>query len=422
MSSLISCVLERKNFVTTEPQSVEVASIHMDWALVKWAPPKKRIETIKKYQVHYREISEDGDDFYFVETSTGPPFLIDKLRPNTTYEVFVTAVNQHGVSRGSSRILFNTTIAEPDPLSDQLEETNAMIGYNETLCCEKAAVQNTCLPLCNYHLKMKDLFKLSLFCAEPKTARSILRCLAGGRDHRPCCERRGIDSDCFDLCNGMITFTSRDVAAKCSKYDGKIFQCMAEGAKTLPGMPTELHATNITKTSISIAWNKSLDEQSTPTTSSLSAFNEQTTYQIRYSPLGLNETIPPHPYDDKYSTKINVTNTRFTLINLKPNTTYSIYVVSTNSFGNSAPSQVLIIRTDPENMPVNTNVTMATIGPPHGLELIRKSITALVFRWSEPHYSSPDVTYTYDVSTAILLRRRLFFLFEVTLYFIEMLA
>lgn len=389
MSSLISCVLERKGFVTTEPQTVSVSSVHNDWALVQWKPPKKRIETITKYQVHYRELSEDADDFYFVETADKSPFLIDKLRPSARYEVFVTAVNKHGVSRGSSRVLFNTTSPEIDPISEQLDQTDTSLGYNETLCCEKAAVQNTCLPLCNYHLKMRDLFKLSLFCAEPKTARTILRCLAGGRDHRPCCERRGIDSDCFDLCNGMITFTSRDVAAKCSKYDGKIFQCMAEGADTLPGMPQELHASNVTSTSISIAWNKSSDEL---------PVNDQISFQIRYSPLSSNQTIPPHPFDDKYSTKLNVTNTRFTLTNLKPNTTHSIYVVSANQYGQSAPSQVLVVRTNPVNVTINTNVTHATIGPPHGLELIRKSITALVFRWSEPHYSSPDVTYSYDVS------------------------
>lgn len=295
--------------------------------------------------------------------------------------------------------LSNTTSAEPDPLLDQnLDMPDTSLGYNETMCCEKAGVQPTCLPLCDYHLKMKDLFKLSLFCAEPKTARSILRCLAGGRDHRPCCERRGIDAECFDLCNGMITFTSRDVAAKCSKYDGKIFQCMAEGADTLPGMPLALHAANITATSIGIAWNRSLDEL--PVT-------DPTTYQIRYAPLPANTTIPPHPFDDKYSTKLNVSNTRFTLTNLKPNTSYSIYVVSSNQYGNSAPSQVLLVSTaataGTSSESVNGSITAASIGPPHGLELIRKSITVLVFRWSEPHYSAPDVTFTYNVKSVKVL-------------------
>lgn len=235
MSSLVSCVLEQKGFVTTEPRQVSVPSIHRDWALVQWMHPRKKAETVSKYQIHYREMSEDADDFYFVEMADKSPFLIDKLRPGTRYEVFVTSVNPHGVSRASVRVLFNTTSAEISSTLDQLDQTDNSLGYNETMCCEKAGVQGMCLPLCNYHLKMKDLFKLSLFCAEPKTARSILRCLAGGRDHRPCCERRGIDSDCFDLCNGMITFTSKEVASKCSKHDGKIFQCMAEGADTLPG-------------------------------------------------------------------------------------------------------------------------------------------------------------------------------------------
>lgn len=157
------------------------------------------------------------------------------------------------------------------------------------------------------------------------------------------------------------------------------------------GLPTQLHATNITSTSIGIAWNKSQDEL---------PVNELTTYQIRYFPLSANVTIPPHPFDDSYSTKLNVTNQRFTLTNLKPNTTYSIYVVSANQYGNSAPSQVLLVSTtgNDQNL-ISTNVTRATIGAPHGLELIRKSITTLVFRWSEPHYSMPDVTFIYEVTS-----------------------
>lgn len=154
------------------------------------------------------------------------------------------------------------------------------------------------------------------------------------------------------------------------------------------GMPLLLHAANITSTSIGIAWNKSVDEL--PVIDPIS-------YQIRYSPIPANESIPPHPFDDKYSTKLNVTNTRFTLTNLRPNQTYSIYVVSANQYGNSAPSQVLLVRTQAESGSISNNITHASIGPPQGLELIRKSITVLVFRWSEPHYSAPDVTFTYNI-------------------------
>ena len=150
-----------------------------------------------------------------------------------------------------------------------------------------------------------------------------------------------------------------------------------------------LHASNTSSTSIALSWNKSLD---------VLPISDPTTYQIRYAPMPINQTMPPHPFDDKYSTKLNVSNTRFTLTNLKPNTSYSIYLVSSNQYGSSAPSQVLLIRTNLDSEPtINSNVTHASIGPPHGLELIRKSITVLVFRWSEPHYSAPDFTFSYDV-------------------------
>jgi len=212
-----------------------VSSIHQDWALVKWSQPTKLSETVTKYHIHIRELDSDNDEGYTIDTATRSPFVIDGLKPANNYEIYLTAVNKYGISRGSSRIIFSTT--EPEENEEiELEQSDCGAGYNETACCTRAEIPDVCLPLCSYHFKLTDGLQLGPLCADDRTIRTMVRCMAGGRDHRPCCQRRGVDNECLDICAGAINQSPFIVGAKCSKYGGKILQCMVEGADTLPGM------------------------------------------------------------------------------------------------------------------------------------------------------------------------------------------
>ena len=73
----------------------------------------------------------------------------------------------------------------------------------------------------------------------------IARCAAGGRDHTPCCTRRGVIPSCMSLCRGVIPVTpltlgsssssssaaasSASNAPDCLSYAGNILQCLEEG-------------------------------------------------------------------------------------------------------------------------------------------------------------------------------------------------
>jgi hypothetical protein len=229
-----SCLLETKGVLPTEPRSVVVTGLHQDWALVKWLPPIKLSETVIKYHVHIRELDVDSDEDYMVDIATRSPFLVDGLKPGNSYEVYVTAINKHGISRGSSRVMFTTK--EPESNEEiELEQSDSSTGYNETGCCSRAGIPDICLPLCSYHVKISDGLQLGPLCADQRTIRTMVRCMTGGRDHRPCCERRGVDNECLDICVGAINQSPFVLGAKCSKHSGKILQCMVEGADTLPG-------------------------------------------------------------------------------------------------------------------------------------------------------------------------------------------
>jgi hypothetical protein len=153
------------------------------------------------------------------------------------------------------------------------------------------------------------------------------------------------------------------------------------------GIPEDFHSTLVTKDSIHLQWNSSADDLRS---------GHHITYQLRYSVI--DSEIPPHPYDEKYSIHINISDTKTILSNLKPSTRYSIYVVSVNSYGYSLPSLVLLITTKSEDEDnAKSDVIRSQLGPPHGIELIHQSTDSLSFKWLPPYYTPPDVSLLYDV-------------------------
>ncbi|XP_054159728.1 Ig-like and fibronectin type-III domain-containing protein 2 [Oppia nitens] len=381
-----SCILESKGLLTSEPRNVVIASKHQDWALIKWSPPLKLSETVLKYHVHIRELDPEIDEGYSVEPTLRSPYLIDGLKPGIKYEIYLTAINKFGMSRGSSRIIFKTK--EPESNEDiELQQSDSSVGYNETACCQRAVIPDICLPLCSYHLKINDGLQLGALCADHRTIRTMVRCLAGGRDHRPCCERRGVSNECLDVCIGTINQSPLAIGVKCSKYSGRILQCMVEGADSLPGIPENFHSTLVTKTSIHLQWNASKTD--------IRSGLKHMTYQIRYS--FIDSEIPPHPYDDNYSIRINVSDTKLVLTDLKPDTRYSIYVVAVNPYGYSMPSLVLLVTTQRDNEDERQEIIRSQLGPPHGIQVIQQTTESLSFKWLPPYYIPPDASLIYEV-------------------------
>ena len=66
------------------------------------------------------------------------PFILEHLRGSTSYEVFVEAVNEHGVGEESSKVVFRTATVSPDRL---LEDQHP---YNQSDCCIRAGVKPQC--------------------------------------------------------------------------------------------------------------------------------------------------------------------------------------------------------------------------------------------------------------------------------------
>lgn len=83
------------------------------------------------------------------------------------------------------------------------------------------------MPLCSYDASMSDIRTLAFACASE--FHTILRCVAGGRDHSSCCSKRGVTDACLDVCTGKVPDSLKNLAENCLPFIGNIVQCFEEG-------------------------------------------------------------------------------------------------------------------------------------------------------------------------------------------------
>ncbi|XP_015790397.1 Ig-like and fibronectin type-III domain-containing protein 1 [Tetranychus urticae] len=377
MSSYSNCILDFHGVLSSPPSDFAVASVHHDWAVLKWSPPKRLGETILKYNIHWRESSKDEVTNYNVSIAKSSPYLLDGLKPGSRYEVYVSAENKYGASRGSSRVIFSTPpIEEPEP------EEEIPKAYNETACCARAGMKSSCLPLCNYQMKVSDVLALAPTCTE--SISTLVRCGAGGRNHIPCCRRRGVALGCLNLCAGLVDAPPLLLASRCAEDLGSIIQCMEEGSEIIPPMPTDFHTVSVNRTSVHVAWDMTPEHKM-----------DHLKYQVRY--VKTDMAAPLHPLE--HTSSVNITGTTETIIKgLEPDSVYSMYVVALNDFGISLPSLVLLINTTDETHPGASGLPKsATVGPPHDIEVLLQTVDSLTFKWLPPLYIQPDRTVSYIV-------------------------
>ena len=82
----------------------------------------------------------------------------------------------------------------------------------------------------------------------------MVRCAAGGRDHLPCCTRRGVPRSCQPLCQSVHQRSTGAEFAACLPYIGQVFTCLEEGTAELPPPVRNLRAIQVTDTSVSLVW------------------------------------------------------------------------------------------------------------------------------------------------------------------------
>lgn len=223
MGELSNCLLQGYGVLASQPRALRVTNINPTFAILRWEMPKQLGKTVVSYNIRYRatnKVSNDGLGYQTINSRI-IPYILQDLQVATEYEVYVAAVNQHGVGEPSTRLLFKTKGVE------QFEETSSESAYNVTACCAKLAVDGQCMPLCDYSAKLSQLRDLTQTCS--KDFPKLLRCGAGGRNHVDCCQRRGIPKPCLGFCTGHVSQELMVTAAACLPYIGNVIQCFEEG-------------------------------------------------------------------------------------------------------------------------------------------------------------------------------------------------
>ncbi|XP_069682864.1 Ig-like and fibronectin type-III domain-containing protein 1 isoform X1 [Periplaneta americana] len=371
MSDYTNCLLQGYGVLPSAPTKVHVSNIDVDFAIIHWDVPNTLADTVQYYNIHYRMMAT-YDNEYRTISKVHSPFILEHLFSNTDYEVFVEAVNSHGVGEPSARVVFRT---ESKLVEEKIEEATF---YNVTACCVEADLSDVCLPLCSYNANMSDIKALAGVCGGE--LHKLLRCGAGGRNHGRCCSRRGVPNSCLSICSGVIVDSLIATATSCIPFIGNIVQCFEEGTGLLPGPISELHASAVTDSSVSLQWEAPSDGSNV------------TDYVVHYQKLdntSMHETLP------KLSHQINVTDTRVEIADLEQGAMYNFFVVSHNMHGTSLPSSVLRINVthtvlDDKGIPGVTS-------PPHSLAVSSHSATWVTIAWQPPEFSQPAEQLTYKL-------------------------
>lgn len=107
MGEYTNCLLQGYGVLPSEPTKVRITDIGTEYAILEWAAPKTLGDTVLHYNIHYR-LADNEDDEYKSIRKVHSPYVVEGLESFTDYEVYVEAVNTHGVGTPSSRLTFST--------------------------------------------------------------------------------------------------------------------------------------------------------------------------------------------------------------------------------------------------------------------------------------------------------------------------
>ena len=141
------------------------------------------------------------------------------------------------------------------------------------------------LSLCNYDARVSQVKALSELCASEFS--KVVRCAAGGRDHLPCCARRGVPAQCQPLCQSVHQQSTGADYQQCLPNIGQIILCYEEGTISLPAPVKNLKAVSIADDSVILTWLPGDQDQNKDPAR---VFIPAVQFEVYYKKIGVNNT------------------------------------------------------------------------------------------------------------------------------------
>nr|XP_022900341.1 Ig-like and fibronectin type-III domain-containing protein 2 [Onthophagus taurus] len=266
--------------------------------------------------------------------------VIKSVKPSDS-GIYVCEINSNPIVRSFHKLsVLSKDLQPPQNVTSAISEGSfddlkppvfSSLNHNYTDCCLSKNVTVNCLGFCN----IQSILEGSTG-QDPEHCEidfpSIVKCMADGRNHVPCCIQERVPDICQDVCRGEYTAITNNIKThfSCSAYTEQTLACIIEGIELLPKSPENLEVEAITEKSIKITWsNPPENNESFPT------------YTVNITAL---KKFDPHISESNNNTqetiliKVPAHQNQTLVNNLKEFTMYEITVFATNNHGSSLPT------------------------------------------------------------------------------------
>lgn len=307
------------------------------------------------YVLLIKNVNLDDTDVYVCEVNSDPMLrsfhpLRVKTKNGNKSTSNKTSDKSSGVGSGTN------TSKDLTPVTEEVLEDNGdndmmpSVTHDFTECCDSLNVSLKCKGFCSVHNIIDGSTGVEPEACE-KDFPSIVKCMADGRNHVPCCERKKIPDICQDMCQGDYTpFTDYlKSRVSCVAHTLPGLQCILEGIQTIPSEPRFVTVLPLNERSVEVSWD--VPEKLAKTV---------TMYRINVTRLNSYDEDKLATEDTVFSITVPGSVNKTTVTDLEPYSMYSITVMSQNEHGSSLPS--LRVRTltlennsGPSRLPSNSS-------------------------------------------------------------------
>lgn len=217
-------------------------------------------------------------------------------------------------------------------------------NHNYTDCCVALNVSSSCLGFCNIQSILEGTTG-----QDPEHCESdfqaIVRCMADGRNHVPCCVEEKVPDICQDVCRGEYTVITDNIKThfSCAAYTEQTLACIVEGIELLPSQPLDVEVTPLTDRSFGVEWKPPFN-----LAENLTEYIVNVTMLQNFDPASLTSSdsdqpnnsqaiVTPHSVQVKVKVSDNQSN-YVVIKELVPFTMYEITLTARNKHGSSLPS------------------------------------------------------------------------------------
>lgn len=313
---------------------------------------KKIAQGGEVYVLLIKNVNPDDTDVYVCEVNSDP--MLRSFHP-----LRVKAKNGNNSSTSSNKTSNTDTSKDLTPVTEEVIEDGGgssvsdmmpSVTHDFTECCDSLNVSLKCKGFCSVHNIIDGSTGVEPEACE-KDFPSIVKCMADGRNHVPCCERKKIPDICQDMCQGEYTpFTDYlKSRVSCVAHTLPGLQCILEGIQTIPSEPKYVTVLPLNERSVQVSWG--MPEKLGKTV---------TSYRINVTRLNSYDEDKLATEDAVFSITVPGSVNSTVVNDLEPYSMYSITVMSQNEHGSSLPSMrirtlTLENNSGPKRLPSNSS-------------------------------------------------------------------